>query len=84
METAGPTMVGSPRLMLLAGAPYSVTRFQLAGRAAIWGGGDGPVVDSLGNLLVATGNSDATSTFDFGDAVLKLSPATTPPIRLID
>jgi len=55
------------------------------GRAgAIWGGGDGPVVDSLGNLLVATGNSDATSTFDFGDAVLKLSPATTPPIRLID
>ena len=55
------------------------------GRAgAIWGGGDGPVIDQSGNLLVATGNSDATSTFDYGDAVLKLSPATTPHISLVD
>jgi hypothetical protein len=51
---------------------------------AIWGGGDGPVVDQSGDLLVATGNSDATSTFDYGDAVLKLSPATSPPITLLD
>jgi hypothetical protein len=56
------------------------------GRAgAIWGGGDGPVVDQSGNLLVATGNSDATSSFDYGDAVLKLSSATaTPPLSLLD
>ncbi len=51
---------------------------------AIWGGGDGPVVDQTGNLLVATGNSFSTSTFDYGDAVLKLSPATNPPITMID
>jgi len=53
-------------------------------QGAIWGGGDGPVVDNSGNLLVATGNSMATSTFDYGDAVLKLSPATSPPITLLD
>ena len=49
---------------------------------AIWGGGDGPAVDSSGNLLVATGNSAATSTFDFGDSVMKLSPA--PTIGVVD
>jgi hypothetical protein len=49
---------------------------------AIWGGGDGPVVDSSGNLLVATGNSFSTSTFDFGNAVMKLFPA--PTISLLD
>jgi hypothetical protein len=64
----------------------SVLGYQVpTGRAgAIWGGGDGPVVDASGNILVATGNSDATSTFDYGDAVLKLSPATSPPINLLD
>lgn len=51
---------------------------------AIWGGGDGPVVDSLGNLFVATGNGEPTSTFDFGDAVIKLSAATTGSIRELD
>src|SRR5208337_676390 len=51
---------------------------------AIWGGGDGPVIDSSGNVLVATGNSFSISTFDYGDAVLKLSPATSPPISLLD
>ena len=56
------------------------------GRAgAIWGGGDGPAVDQSGDLFVATGNSDATSTFDYGDAVLKLSSATAnPPLSLLD
>ena len=43
---------------------------------AIWGGGDGPVVDSSGNIWVATGNGANTSPpFDFGDSVIKLSPA---------
>ena len=51
---------------------------------AIWGGGDGPVVDNSGDLLVATGNGASTSQFDYGDAVLKLSPATSPPISLVD
>jgi len=50
---------------------------------AIWGGGDGPVVDNSGDLLVATGNGASTSAFDYGDSVLKLSPATSPPITLI-
>jgi len=55
------------------------------GRAgAIWGGGDGPAVDSSGNLLVATGNSDSTSTFDFGDSMIKLSPASSGPIAVVD
>ena len=55
------------------------------GRAgAIWGGGDGPAVDNSGNLLVATGNSDSTSTFDFGDSVMKLSPASKGPISVLD
>lgn len=31
-------------------------------------------IGSNGNLYVATGNSDATTTFDFGDAVIELSP----------
>ena len=51
---------------------------------AIWGGGDGPVVDSLGNIFVATGNSEATSTFDRGDGVIKLSAATTGSIMELD
>jgi len=55
------------------------------GRAgAIWGGGDGPVIDQSGDLLVATGNSDATSIFDFGDSVMKLSSASSPPISVLD
>ncbi len=45
-----------------------------SGRAAgIWGP-SGPAVDPAGNLLVATGNSDSTADFDFGDAVIRLSP----------
>jgi outer membrane protein assembly factor BamB len=45
-----------------------------SGRAAgIWGA-SGPAVDPSGNLLVATGNSDSGTGFDFGDAVIRLSP----------
>jgi outer membrane protein assembly factor BamB len=35
----------------------------------------GAVIDSAGNLLVATGNSFSVSSFDFGDSVIKLSPS---------
>ena len=34
----------------------------------------GPVVDSAGDLWVATGNSESTTAFDDGDAVVRLSP----------
>ena len=52
---------------------------------AIWGGGDGPVVDSSGDIWVATGNgANSGPPFDFGDAVIKLSPATTGSLTVLD
>jgi len=42
----------------------------------IWGTA-GIALGSNGDLYVATGNSEATTTFDFGDAVIELSPALT-------
>ncbi len=39
----------------------------------LWAPG-GPTVDEQGDLWVSTGNSDSTSTFDYGNAVLRLSP----------
>jgi outer membrane protein assembly factor BamB len=40
----------------------------------IWGPA-GFAVAANGDLYVATGNSDATTTFDYGDAVIELSPS---------
>jgi len=40
----------------------------------IWGTA-GFGLGANGNLYVATGNSEATTTFDFGDAVIELSPS---------
>jgi hypothetical protein len=40
----------------------------------IWGTA-GVVLGPNGNLYVATGNSEATTTFDYGDAVIELSPS---------
>jgi outer membrane protein assembly factor BamB len=37
----------------------------------------GIMVDGTGNILVATGNGQSTSTFDFGNSVIKLSPTLT-------
>jgi hypothetical protein len=37
----------------------------------------GPAVDSAGNIFVSTGNGSSTSTYDYGDSVLKLSPTLT-------
>lgn len=42
-------------------------------RAGIWAPSGG-AVDRSDNLLVATGNSDSVDGFDFGDAVVRLSP----------
>jgi len=39
---------------------------------AIWGSGNGPAVDSAGDLWTATGNGNSGSTYDYGDSVLKL------------
>jgi len=53
------------------------------GRGAVWMGGGAPVVDAHGNVYVADGNGNATSSgdaFDYSDAVLKL----TPTMQLLD
>jgi outer membrane protein assembly factor BamB len=39
----------------------------------IWGT-SGPAVDPAGDIFVATGNSEATTNLDFGDAVIRLTP----------
>jgi outer membrane protein assembly factor BamB len=44
-----------------------------AQRAGIWGTSGIAAYDS-GHLLVATGNGGSTTTFDYGDAVIRLSP----------
>jgi outer membrane protein assembly factor BamB len=41
---------------------------------AIWAP-SGPAVDGAGNLYVATGNGSSTSRFDFGNAVIRLTPS---------
>jgi polyvinyl alcohol dehydrogenase (cytochrome) len=39
----------------------------------VWGP-SGPAIDNAGDLYISTGNSNSTSTFDYGNAVIKLSP----------
>jgi outer membrane protein assembly factor BamB len=41
---------------------------------AIWAT-SGPAVDARGNLFVSTGNGSSTSSFDFGNSVIRLSPS---------
>ena len=43
-------------------------------RGGIWNPA-GPVVDDSGDLWVATGNTVSTSAFDYGNSVIRLSPA---------
>ena len=43
----------------------------------IWAS-SGPAVDGAGNLYVATGNGSSTSRFDFGNAVIRLTPTLHP------
>ena len=43
----------------------------------IWAA-SGPAVDGAGNLYVATGNGSSTSRFDFGNAVIRLTPNLRP------
>jgi outer membrane protein assembly factor BamB len=51
-------------------AAYVVPTSRMAG---IWNPA-GPVVDAHGDLWVTTGNSESQSSFDFGNAVIRLSP----------
>lgn len=56
------------------GSPAVLSYEVPAGRAGgIWSPA-GITVAPGGDLYVATGNSDATTTFDFGDSVIELSP----------
>jgi outer membrane protein assembly factor BamB len=50
-------------------ASYIVPTSRMAG---IWNPG-GPAIDSSGNVWVTTGNSAGQSTFDFGNALIRLS-----------
>jgi outer membrane protein assembly factor BamB len=59
-----------------AGAPSgSLQGFRVPTRreGAIWAP-SGPAVDAAGNLFVATGNGASETSFDFGNAVIRLTP----------
>jgi outer membrane protein assembly factor BamB len=53
--------------------PLVTYRVPSENEGAIWAP-PGPAVDGAGNLLVATGNGSSSS-FDYGNAVIRLSPA---------
>ncbi len=42
---------------------------------AIWGSGNGPAVDSAGNLWASSGNGNSGNTFGYQESVLRLGPA---------
>ena len=64
-------VVGAPAAGAGANASYRVPSGNAAG---IWAP-SGPAIDSSGSVYVATGNSFSERDFDYGNAVLKLSPA---------
>lgn len=53
--------------------PTLVYQVPAQNQGAIWGPA-GMSIDSADNIYVATGNGSSRSTFDMGDAVIKLSP----------
>jgi outer membrane protein assembly factor BamB len=53
--------------------PLISYRVPTAREGGIWAP-PGPSVDSAGNLYVATGNGSSTTSFDYGNAVIRLSP----------
>ncbi|HUZ43452.1 MAG TPA: PQQ-binding-like beta-propeller repeat protein [Acidimicrobiales bacterium] len=58
-----------------ASGPGTLTVYQVPtqNEGAVWAP-PGAVLDSSGNLFVATGNGASTSTYDYGNSVIKLSP----------
>ena len=61
------------------GGPLRSWQVPTTGEGGIWAP-PGPVVDGSGQLYVATGNTESRSTFDVGNAVVRL----TPDLRLAD
>ncbi len=61
------------------GSTSAVYQVPTQREGAIWATA-GPTVDGDGNLLVATGNGGSRDAFDFGNAVIKLSP----DLKLLD
>lgn len=57
------------------GQPFEVDPGAGDDEGAIWGAGDGPAVDSSGDLWAATGNGNSGSTYGYQESVLKLGPA---------
>jgi outer membrane protein assembly factor BamB len=68
------TVVG---LALDGSGPLLAYRVPTQREAGIWGP-SGPAVEPSGDLLVATGNSESTSSFDLGNSVIRLSPDLQP------
>jgi polyvinyl alcohol dehydrogenase (cytochrome) len=68
-------VVGAP----VSGGPTIAYQVPCHRECGLWAPG-GPTVDASGDLWVASGNSDSTSTFDYGNAVLRLSP----DLKLLD
>ena len=62
-------LVGAP----IAGGASIAYQVPCRRACGLWAPG-GATVDAAGDLWVATGNSDSTTTFDYGNAVLHLSP----------
>jgi outer membrane protein assembly factor BamB len=65
----------------LVSAPESgggpLERFEVdasGSQGAIWGGGNAPAVDALGDIWISTGNGNSSS-YDYQEAVLKFSPS---------
>lgn len=63
-------VIGVPTNGSTATINYQVPSVNQGG---IWGA-SGPAVAANGDLFVTTGNSASTTTFDFGDSVIELSP----------
>jgi hypothetical protein len=49
-------------------------------KGAIWQSGAGPALDPSGNIWVETANGDFDGAVSFGDSVVKINPAVTPPV----
>jgi outer membrane protein assembly factor BamB len=62
-------VVGAP----VAGGSTTAYQVPCHRECGLWAPG-GPTVDGGGDLWVASGNGDSTTTFDYGNAVLRLSP----------
>jgi outer membrane protein assembly factor BamB len=52
-------------------------RVPTAREGGVWAP-SGPALDGAGNLYVATGNGSSTSSFDYGNAVVRLTPTLRP------